>query len=69
MAANKTAKHSAKKSATGAGTVSADAQDAYRCSFCGRSSHQVQRLIGGPGVFICVRASAAASRSWTRTSR
>jgi hypothetical protein len=23
------------------------------CSFCGKSQHQVQKLIAGPGVFIC----------------
>ncbi len=24
-----------------------------RCSFCGKSRDQVQRLVAGPGVFIC----------------
>jgi ATP-dependent Clp protease ATP-binding subunit ClpX len=23
------------------------------CSFCQKSEHEVQRLIGGPGVYIC----------------
>jgi len=23
------------------------------CSFCGKSEHQVQRLIAGPGVYVC----------------
>ncbi len=23
------------------------------CSFCGKSPHQVQRLVAGPNVFIC----------------
>ncbi len=25
----------------------------YKCSFCGKSQEQVQKLIAGPGVFIC----------------
>jgi ATP-dependent protease Clp ATPase subunit len=25
----------------------------YYCSFCGKSQDQVQRVIAGPGVFIC----------------
>ena len=24
-----------------------------RCSFCGKSEHQVERLVEGPGVYIC----------------
>jgi ATP-dependent protease Clp ATPase subunit len=24
-----------------------------RCTFCGKQQHQVERLIAGPGVFIC----------------
>ncbi|MBD0346659.1 MAG: ATP-dependent Clp protease ATP-binding subunit ClpX, partial [Coleofasciculus sp. Co-bin14] len=28
--------------------------DSYlRCSFCGKSSEQVRKLIAGPGVYIC----------------
>lgn len=23
------------------------------CSFCGKGRHQVERLVAGPGVFIC----------------
>jgi DNA-directed RNA polymerase subunit RPC12/RpoP len=25
----------------------------YKCSFCGKSQDQVQRLIAGPGAYIC----------------
>lgn len=25
----------------------------FRCSFCGKGEGQVQRLIAGPGIFIC----------------
>ena len=32
------------------------------CSFCGRSRQQGARLIAGPGVFICERCVAQASR-------
>ena len=28
-------------------------QPANRCSFCGKKQSEVQRLIAGPGVFIC----------------
>jgi ATP-dependent protease Clp ATPase subunit len=28
-------------------------KDALACSFCGKSQHQVVKLIAGPGVFIC----------------
>ena len=24
-----------------------------RCSFCGKDQHQVEKLIAGPGVYIC----------------
>ena len=24
-----------------------------RCSFCGKSKHEVRRMVAGPGVFIC----------------
>jgi ATP-dependent protease Clp ATPase subunit len=27
--------------------------DLLKCSFCGKSQRQVQRLIAGPGVYIC----------------
>jgi ATP-dependent Clp protease ATP-binding subunit ClpX len=27
--------------------------ETYYCSFCGKSQHQVLRLIAGPTVFIC----------------
>lgn len=30
-----------------------DTGDVYKCSFCGKSQKQVERLISGPGVYIC----------------
>ena len=29
------------------------AKRVFRCSFCGKSQTEVQKLIAGPGVFIC----------------
>ncbi len=29
------------------------AKDALRCSFCGKSQHEIVRLVAGPGVYIC----------------
>jgi len=33
--------------------IGADDIDECRCSFCGKSSNDVQKMIAGPGVFIC----------------
>ena len=33
-----------------------------RCSFCGRSQHQVKRLIAGQGAFICDECVATCSQ-------
>lgn len=30
-----------------------DRTDEPRCSFCGRTQNEVQKLISGPGVYIC----------------
>jgi len=30
-----------------------DKSSAYYCSFCGKSQHEVKKLIAGPTVFIC----------------
>ena len=30
-----------------------DSGGPLRCSFCGKSQHDVQKLIAGPGVYIC----------------
>jgi ATP-dependent protease Clp ATPase subunit len=27
--------------------------DALKCSFCGKTHHQVTKIIAGPGVYIC----------------
>ena len=29
------------------------AKGALRCSFCGKSQHEIVRLVAGPGVYIC----------------
>jgi hypothetical protein len=31
----------------------ARADDILRCSFCGKSQHEVSKLIAGPSVYIC----------------
>ncbi len=33
--------------------VHSAAKKALRCSFCGKSQHEVVRLVAGPGVYIC----------------
>ena len=30
-----------------------DAKNSLYCSFCGKSQHEVRKLIAGPTVFIC----------------
>jgi hypothetical protein len=35
------------------GTIIAEASSTLHCSFCGKSQHQVRKLIAGPTVFIC----------------
>ena len=55
-------------------------QTATRCSFCGKASHDVAKLIAGPGVYICnecvglctqileeTRAKQPASVDWAST--
>ena len=32
---------------------SADSKNTLYCSFCGKSQHEVRKLIAGPTVFIC----------------
>ena len=39
--------------ATGGGSNGADAKNTLYCSFCGKSQHEVRKLIAGPTVFIC----------------
>ncbi|PCJ60373.1 MAG: ATP-dependent Clp protease ATP-binding subunit ClpX [Rhodospirillaceae bacterium] len=34
-------------------TVSGDSKNTLYCSFCGKSQHEVRKLIAGPTVFIC----------------
>ncbi|GAC1643104.1 MAG: hypothetical protein NVS9B11_12260 [Candidatus Dormibacteraceae bacterium] len=33
-----------------------------QCSFCGKSDHEVRKLIAGPGVFICDQCVELASQ-------
>ncbi|MEL6919966.1 MAG: ATP-dependent Clp protease ATP-binding subunit ClpX [Pseudomonadota bacterium] len=35
------------------GTASGDGKNTLYCSFCGKSQHEVRKLIAGPTVFIC----------------
>ena len=37
-----------------------DRNNEPRCSFCGRSQNEVQKLIAGPGVYICDECIAVA---------
>ncbi|HCS23774.1 MAG TPA: ATP-dependent Clp protease ATP-binding subunit ClpX, partial [Rhodospirillaceae bacterium] len=34
-------------------TASGDSKNTLYCSFCGKSQHEVRKLIAGPNVFIC----------------
>ena len=36
-----------------ANTTSGDSKNTLYCSFCGKSQHEVRKLIAGPTVFIC----------------
>jgi hypothetical protein len=53
------AKIEAKPHASSEGTIAAGTQNdeappkTLYCSFCGKSQHEVHKLIAGPGVFIC----------------
>lgn len=63
------------------GTIIAEANSTLHCSFCGKSQHQVRKLIAGPTVLICdecvgcamgsskMRKSLIFSRPMTRTRR
>src|SRR5215813_14599081 len=35
------------------GTASGESKNTLYCSFCGKSQHEVRKLIAGPTVFIC----------------
>lgn len=37
------------------------ADEKYCCSFCGKSSKEVEKLVAGPGVYICNRCNEIAS--------
>jgi hypothetical protein len=45
------------------------------CSFCGKSEHRVDKLVAGPGVYICDACIGVASRiigedgGWRRRAR
>ena len=36
-----------------ANTTGSDSKNTLYCSFCGKSQHEVRKLIAGPTVFIC----------------
>ena len=38
------------------GTGSGDSKSTLYCSFCGKSQHEVRKLIAGPTVFIVMNA-------------
>ena len=42
-----------KISNSGGGNSGGDSKNTLYCSFCGKSQHEVRKLIAGPTVFIC----------------
>src|SRR5210317_963689 len=34
-------------------TTGSDSKNTLYCSFCGKSQHEVRKLIAGPNVFVC----------------
>ena len=34
-------------------TTTAETRGHFRCSFCGKTSVEVKKLVAGPGVYIC----------------
>jgi len=36
-----------------------DSKNTLYCSFCGKSQHEVRKLIAGPTVFICDESSSS----------
>jgi len=41
-------------------------QAKLRCSFCGRTSDQVERLVAGPSVYICDECIKTCVAVWSR---
>ena len=41
------------KSTKDGGAGGGDSKNTLYCSFCGKSQHEVRKLIAGPTVFIC----------------
>ena len=41
--------------------VGSDSKNTLYCSFCGKSQHEVRKLIAGPTVFICDECIVAQS--------
>lgn len=44
-----------------------EANELHVCTFCGQLQNQVQKLIAGPGVFICDRCVALANEAMTNS--
>ena len=42
-----------------------DSKNTLYCSFCGKSQHEVRKLIAGPTVFICERSGLSPRRRWS----
>jgi ATP-dependent protease Clp ATPase subunit len=43
-------------------------QTVLYCSFCGKSQHEVEKLIAGPKVISAMNASTSASEFWVLTA-
>ncbi len=46
--------------------VGSDSKNTLYCSFCGKSQHEVRKLIAGPTVFIC---DECVELAWTSFAR
>ena len=44
---------------------SGETKKPLHCTFCGKSQHEVRKLIAGPTVFICDATTTSNSRSRT----
>ena len=47
--------------------ASGDTKSTLYCSFCGKSQHEVRKLIAGPTVFIC--DECVASCAWISSAK
>jgi hypothetical protein len=46
-----------------------DPKNTLYCSFCGKSQHEVRKLIAGPTVFVCDECSLRRPPDWSKHHR